>query len=688
MKALLIEDNLPDARLMQEFLAEVPDPPFTLEFAESLADGMKRVAAGDIRLILLDLTLPDSFGLETFAQMKAAAPSVPIIVLSGRDDEALAIKTVHEGAQDYLVKGQVDSRLLVRAMRYAVERKRVEEALAYERDLFHTLLNNVPDRIYFKDRESRFLRISRAVAEQFKLAEPGDAVGKTDFDFFTAEHARQAFADEQALMQTGQPILGKIEKETLPDGTITWALTSKLPLKDKAGNIIGNFGISRDITAIKNFEAQLAAERNLLRSVIDNVPDYIYVKDMNGRYLIDNIAHRELIGVDTEHEVTGKTVFDVFPADLAEKFAQDDQLILRSGQLLINREETVVDRAGNQRWHSTTKVPLRSSDGRIVGLVGIGRDITERKLFEQQLQAANTALERNKAELEKTVTDLRKAHEELKSAQYQLIQAEKMQSLGRLAAGIAHEVKNPLGILSMGIDYLTGNLASPDPDMVTILTDMSEALKRADSILMGLLDFSMPRALDLQPESLNGVVEQSLGLVRHELASPPIKLALDLAPDLPQVFVDKNKMKQVFVNLLTNAAHAMAKGGTLTVRTFTRQLRPDEVDHDAGSRLRERFRGGETVVVTEILDTGSGIPEAKLAQIFDPFFTTKPTGKGTGLGLTVTKKIVELHRGSIDIRNRPEGGVIVTLMLKLGEPPRKPTDTDTKIFARPLDSTI
>jgi PAS domain S-box-containing protein len=684
MKVLLVEDNIPDARLMKEFLAEVPDAPFSLEFAESLADGQKRIAEGDIRLVLLDLTLPDSFGLDTFALMHAAAPNVPIIVLSGRDDEGLAIKTVHEGAQDYLVKGQVDGRLLVRAMRYAVERKRAEEALAYERDLFHTLLNNVPDRIYFKDRQSRFLRISRAVAEQFKLNHPRDAVGKTDFDFFLPEHARQAFADEQALMESGQPILGKVEKETLPDGTITWALTSKLPLKDKQGRIIGNFGVSRDITELKNFEAQVAAERNLLRSVIDNLPDYIYVKDIQGRYLIDNIAHRQLVGVKTEQDVVGRTLFDFFPPDMAEKFARDDHLILQSGQLLINREESVVDHAGNKRWHATTKVPLRSNDGRIVGLVGISRDITERKLFEQQLQKANSELERNKGELEKTVADLRKAHDELKAAQYQLIQAEKMQSLGRLAAGIAHEVKNPLSILSMGLDYLSGNLASPDPDMITILTDMSEALKRADSILMGLLDFSVPRQLDLHPENLNAVVEQSLALVRHELSGTPTKLVLDLEPKLPQVFVDKNKLKQVFVNVLTNAVHAMPEGGMLTVRTFTKQLRAEEVDHDAGSRLRDRFRTGETVVVAEVIDSGGGIPEGKLAHVFDPFYTTKPTGKGTGLGLTVAKKIVELHSGSIDIRNRPEGGVIVTLTLKLGEISRKLTETDFAIQARQI----
>jgi len=665
LKVLLVEDNLPDARLMQEYLADVPGTPFELEHAELLEEGLARLAKGGIDLVLLDLSLPDSLGLETFARTHAAAPQVPIIVLSGRDDESLAIQTVHEGAQDYLVKGHVDSRLLARAMRYAIERKRAEEALAYERDLFHTLLDNLPDRIYFKDAKSRFIRISRAVAKQFKIKHPREAMGKTDFDFFATEHAQAALGDEQVVMQTGQPILGKIEKETLPDGTVTWALTSKLPLRDKQGRVIGNFGISRDITALKKIEDELAAERNLLRSLIDNLPDYIYVKDAQGRFIVDNIAHRQFVGANSFDEVAGKTTFDFFPQELARKFSYDDQLIMESGHPLLNREELVVDRFGKQHWHATTKVPLRNNDGRIVGLVGVSRDITERKLAEEQLQRANTELARSKTELENVLADLQKSHEELKAAQFQLIQAEKMQSVGRLAAGVAHEVKNPLAILGMGIDYMTKNLVSPDENVALILNDMNEALKRADSIILGLLDFSVPRALDLRAEDLSALVEQSIGLVRHELSAYPIKLARQLDEHLPAVYLDKNKTKQVFVNILTNAIHAMPQGGTLQVRTYSKQLQAGEIDHDAGSRVADRFRVGETVVITEVMDTGTGISEEKLAKIFDPFFTTKPTGKGTGLGLTVTKKIVELHGGTIDIQNRPEGGVMVRVMFKV-----------------------
>jgi PAS domain S-box-containing protein len=665
LTVLLIEDSIGDAGLLMEYLADAPGNPFVLEHVQTLADGLERLKGDGIALVLLDLSLPDSFGLETFARAHEAAPTVPIIVMSGRDDEALAIRTVHEGAQDYLVKGQVDSRLLVRSMRYAIERKRAEEALAKERDLLHTLLENLPDRIYFKDEQSRFLRVSRAVMEQFKVTDPAQAIGKTDFDFFTAEHAAVALKDEQLVMETGEPIIGKVERETLPDGRITWALTSKLPMRDKTGRVIGNFGISRDITELKQIESELAEERNLLRSLIDNLPDYIYVKDTQYRYAIDNIAHRKFLGARSEQEVIGKKITDFFPPPLVEQFAADDQRIIENGEVLLNREESLTDLHGRKRWHSTTKVPLRNNDGQIVGLVGISRDITARKEAEEKLQQANAELERSKTELEKVFADLQKSHDELKSAQFQLIQAEKMQSVGRLAAGVAHEVKNPLAILGMGIDYMTKNLASPDQNVALILNDMNDALKRADAIILGLLDFSVPRALDLHSEDLSGIVDQSLALVKHEVTHNPIKLVRELAADLPPIHVDKQKIKQVLVNILTNAIHAMPSGGTLTVRTFAKQLAESEVGHDAGWRLADRFRAGETVVICETLDTGTGIPTEKLVKIFDPFFTTKATGKGTGLGLTVTKKIVELHGGTIDIRNRPEGGVVVTLMFKV-----------------------
>src|SRR5262245_15256989 len=141
-----------------------------------------------------------------------------------------------------------------------------------------------------------------------------------------------------------------------------------------------------DITKRKRAEATLADERNLLRSLIDNMPDYVYVKDAAGRYVLGNVVHMRLLGATHPDAFMGKTAFDFYPSELAARYSADDQAVLSSGQAMVNREEPFVDRDGQQRWHATTKVPLRDSQGNIVGLVGIGRDITERKRTEDEIR--------------------------------------------------------------------------------------------------------------------------------------------------------------------------------------------------------------------------------------------------------------------------------------------------------------
>ena len=392
IKVLLIEDNPGDARLIREMLVETGDASVELECADRLGTGLERLAGGGIDGVLLDLSLPDSQGFETFNKVYAQAPTMPIIVLSGLDEEEMALSAVREGAQDYLVKGQVDGNLLVRSLRYAIERKRADNQL------------------------------------------------------------KQAHAD------------------------------------------------------------------------------------------------------------------------------------------------------------------------------------------------------------------LKKSHEELKAAQLQLIQTEKLESVGRLAAGVAHEVKNPLEIILMSVEYLSKNLTNRDEQTAMLLDDMEYAVNKADSVIRGLLDFSASDQIRTRIEELNSVVDESLSLVKHQLDRSQIALVKEFSKDLPKLSLDKNKTQQVFVNLFMNAIHAMSRGGTLTVKTYAKQLTDN--DYNVGTSSEGHFSIGENVLIAEIEDTGTGIPEDKLSKIFDPFFTTKPTGQGTGLGLTVVSKIVELHGGMIDIRNRNEGGVRVSVVFK------------------------
>ena len=662
LRVLLVEDNPGDLFLLREMVEAESHGRFHIAAeAASLAGAIACLTAGGADVVLLDLSLPDSAGVETFTAAHRAAPDVPIIVLSGLDDEDLALQTVQLGAQEYLVKGRISAQVLQRALRYAIERARGEAALAHERELLGTLLENIPDRIYFKDRRSRFIRINRALTVLLGLKKPEDAYGKTDADFYGAEHARSALEDEIHVMQTGEPILGKVEFETLIDGTKSWSLTTKLPLRDRQGRTVGTCGISREISAMKEMEDQLATERNLLRAVIDNLPDHIFLKDAEGRYLLDNEAHRRSVGASESSEVRGRTVFDFFPDEAARAFHEDDMAIIRSGRPLINHEEQVADMRGHLHWLLTSKIPWLDDSGKTVGLVCISRDISEQKLAEERLKQANADLKARREDLMAAVTDLQAAHQELRAVQLQLIDAEKMKSIGRLAAGVAHEVKNPLAILKMGLEFL-GTQTPTDDTVPLILKEMSDAVNRADGVIRGLLDFSAPKQLDVHRASLNVVINQALRLVRGEMKGG-CQIHRDLQSDLPPLVIDTDKISQVFVNLFTNALHAMEGGGHLTARTFSKQL--TGVGANVGDARSESFRVGETIVVVEIDDTGPGIPEDKLGKIFEPFFTTKPTGRGTGLGLSVVKTIIDLHGATIDIRNLPEGGARVTVMFQV-----------------------
>lgn len=272
------------------------------------------------------------------------------------------------------------------------------------------------------------------------------------------------------------------------------------------------------------------------------------------------------------------------------------------------------------------------------------------------------AVEERKAaerELRQAYLDLRKSHSDLQLAQWKLIETERLEAVGQLAAGVAHEVKNPLMTLLTGVHYLMQRVPPTDGNVRTLLDDMHEAVKRADAVIMGLLDFSAPRELALAPADLNAVVERSVDLVKHEVTRARLTLDLDLSADLPPLALDVFKLQQVLVNVLTNAAHATPPGGRITVRTYRRGVRlvselqePTEPD---------RVETGDEVIILEVDDSGSGIPEETLGKLFDPFFTTKPTGKGTGLGLAVSRQIVDMHGASIDIGNRPEGGARVTI---------------------------
>jgi signal transduction histidine kinase len=271
------------------------------------------------------------------------------------------------------------------------------------------------------------------------------------------------------------------------------------------------------------------------------------------------------------------------------------------------------------------------------------------------------AIERKRAEeaLHVALEELRVSHEQLKAARLQLIQAEKLECIGTLAAGVAHEVKNPLQTIMMGLHYLTGNVCG-DENVSMVLNEMRDSIKRADLIVRELVTFAATNHPDKRDESMNRIIDRALGLVKYELARGQVSVVRELNPEVPPVPLDANKIEQALINLFLNAVQAMPEGGTLTVRTSWRGA-PIE----AGSVSQV-----EGEVTVEVLDTGEGIPLDQVRRIFDPFVTLKPSGKGTGLGLSVTRRIVELHGGKIEAMNRDSGGARFVATFPL-QPERK-----------------
>jgi|GEM_PF-302329 len=266
------------------------------------------------------------------------------------------------------------------------KRKNAEEMLQKERSMLRALIDNIPETIYSKDLASCKTLANEAEVKLLGRKSEAEVLGRDDFDFFPKEIAEKCFADDQMVMKTGKPMLNKEEFILDQTGQKRWLLTSKIPLLGNNDQIIGLIGISRNITERKKAEETLQNERLLLRTIIDNIPDLIYTKDLASRKTLANLAEVEMLGATTEAEVLGKDDFDLYPAEIARKFYDDDQQVYKSGIPIQNNEEFIIDKKGQKKWMLFSKLLLRDKENKVIGMLGIGRDISERRKTEEILQ--------------------------------------------------------------------------------------------------------------------------------------------------------------------------------------------------------------------------------------------------------------------------------------------------------------
>ncbi len=295
------------------------------------------------------------------------------------------------------------------------ELNNVQVELMKETALLNNLMNFSPDYIYFKDKQSRFIRISKTMAKSFGFKKPEDAVGKSDFDLFTDEHARPAYNDEMKIIKTGKPIVDKIEKETRSDGRITWVSTTKMPLVNELGETIGTFGVSSDITHLKELETKageveeqsrklqddLLKETALLNNLMNFCPDYIYFKDKQSKFIRISKAMAKSFGFKKPEDAIGKSDFDLFTDEHARPAFRDEMKIIKTGKPIVDKIEKETRSDGRITWVTTTKMPLVDKKGKIIGTFGVSSDITKVKNLEIRSSEVEAKSKKLQQELKK-----------------------------------------------------------------------------------------------------------------------------------------------------------------------------------------------------------------------------------------------------------------------------------------------
>ena len=497
------------------------------------------------------------------------------------------------------------------------ERLQAEEALQTERHRLRTLIDNLPDVIFLKDRQSRFIVANRATAVFMGMASPEELIGHTDFDFYPQELAAQYYATEQQIIQSGKTLIGWERQQADLQGNRHWLSATKLPLRNAQGQIVGLVGIERVITARKEAEAQreaaleeLAYERNLLRTLIDHIPDYIYVKDTESRFLMANKAVVRHMGADSADGLIGKTDWDFYPPERAAQFQADEQAIIESGQALIDHDEPNSDAAGNLKWIVTTKLPMRDSHGQIVGLVGVGHDLTERKRAEEEVMQLNQELEQRV--LDRTA-QLEAANKELESFSY----------------SVSHDLRAPLraidGFSRILLREAAAELSAENQRYLDLIRDN---VRQMNNLIDALLTFSRlgRKPLDKQSVDMNQMARQTVESLRPGLEERQLEV---LQHVLCPCQGDPELLKQVWTNLLSNAFK------------YTRTVDLAVVEIGCQKQAAE--------CVYYVKDNGVGFDMQYAHKLFGVFQRLHGIEEyeGTGVGLALVQRIVARHGGRV-----------------------------------------
>ena len=544
-----------------------------------------------------------------------------------------------------------------------------------EKLFLDSLINNLPDYIYFKDTDSRFLMINRALSAAFGLQEPSEALGNTDHKFYDEASADQARKDELKVMRSGKPLIGKEEYRPNDDGEPHWVLTTKLPLHDTDGQMIGTFGVSRDITEAKLAQQRLVESESALRHHQDTLEETVQqrteelstakdrmAQEIQERKLIEQSLrveeerYRRLLGVNatyiytvtiekrkavtTEHgsgciNVTGYSPADfqddpnlwiimVHPEDrdFVKSFIIED-LTQRNNQNQI--EHRIVHKDGRVRWVRNTVVHHYNDTGELIRYDGLVEDITARR-FADERQREN----------------------------------ERLRAVVNLAGGVAKSYSSAMSQIDKHAAAISKRVKKDDS-----LQEHAESISTAvasASTLNSRLQFAAkaydhdPQAKDfLKALDLGKAVSKAVKSARKAFLPQNIEVETVLPTDLPRVSANLNQLLGTIISMLTNASEAMPDGGTITISASSKNILR------SSHRWNQIARGGQFVIL-RIIDTGVGMDRELQKSVFNTFFTTRTDGS-FGLGLAIAQASAKSWGGWIQLRSTPTKGSVFRVFI-------------------------
>ncbi len=418
------------------------------------------------------------------------------------------------------------------------------------------------------------------------------------------------------------------------DGAYEWHVARAATVRDTAGRVVRWAGVTTNVHAARAAEAALREREELLRTVLAHIPAAVFWKDRDSAYLGCNETCARNAGYEAPADLVGRTDLEFgYSKEEAEFYRACDRRVMETGEPLLNIEETQTRPTGETAVILTSKVPLRDGSGSVVGVVGVYQDVTGVKRLEEQYR-----------------------------------QAQKMEAVGRLAAGVAHDFNNQLTVINGYSDLLLDTLSPKDPGYA-LVEEVRRAGERSAGLTRQLLAFGRrevvaPRVLDL-----NDVV-RGVERILAQAVGEDVRLVTELAPGLAAVRADQGQLEQVLMNLVVNARDAMPDGGTLTVAT---------ANLPGGSRVR-----------LTVADTGTGMTAEVRRRLFEPFFTTKPKGQGTGLGLAVVHGVVTQAGGAVEVQTAIGRGTTFHIDLPAsGEPARRSTGSSVvRVVARGSETVL